>query len=73
MREQIRGPIEEKETKPGVGDIIKKDNYMNIETQYFDLPKEIILLINCSYITLNKKYTATWKPNPQRRLSTSSI
>lgn len=72
IREQIQGPLKEKEHTLKTSDVLLPNNILNLRIS-FVLPHEIIQLFNNTYRSPFKKDTVTWKTSPKGLFSTSSV
>jgi len=73
IREQIQGPLRKKENNIRVGEVILKNNILNLNEITFELSKDILLQINCTYTSHNKTDKAVWRPSPHGTLSTTLV
>lgn len=73
LREQIHGPLGEKDSLVTVGEIFMKQNLINPHVISSNLPQDIVHKINNTYRTPNKKNSITWKPSKKGLFTTSSI
>lgn len=75
MREQIQGPLRENDFETKVDEVLQGMGIIHLHLIPFDLPEDIILLLNSTYLpqTPNKEDIITWKYHTRGILTTSSV